>query len=680
MWPEFWLAFLLASALLVAPGTLVLLAAGARPAVALGSSPLVSLVLYGAMGVLVAAVGVPASTPVVAGPPLLAAAALFAWRVRSVRSLPRLGVAQRHELAAMGACVLAGLAVTVLLLVANLPSPDAFVQAWDNVAHFNMVRSMERSRMWSTLSVTYYPGGAAAIDPLPTGAHYYPEGWHLIAVMLVDALGVSVTCAANVVNAVSCAVVMPAGTYLMLLRTFGREPRVAALGALVCLAFPSIPWNFIPRWTLYPNLFSFALLPSVIASFMGVAARKATRRSRILSAAVFVVGGAALFFAQPNSVFSAAVFLAPWCGWRVFEWRRARGERRRRAALWAALWAALVVALWAIMLNLPFLAGVVGYWWPPVTSFDNAVEGVFGLDFGAGEPRYALRLLVAVGFVSACLDARRRWLVVPFSFAALAFVIAGGTSLALKTLLSGFWYTDPYRVAAMAALFAIPLAALGVHEVICCGKRLLVRVPRAVALVTPAALVLFAVGLYLPALLARVGIVPPTEHPDNFYGLAREMAEKNDGSRRVGYSDEKIAFVERALELTGTDAVVLNQPYDGSVYAFGVSDMNVYWRYMAGYGYADEDEIESGQSSLLRRRLAAALYGTDPAAVAALEESGAEYLLVLSRDREEMGAAFGPYVSSDWVGLQTIDDETPGLEVLLAEGDMRLYRIVGAGE
>lgn len=675
MWPEFWLAFALATALLIVPGTLLLAALGARPSVALGSSPLVSVVLYGGMGVLLAALGVSASTSLMVVPPLLLAAALLAWRLRPSQRPASPGVTQRHELAAMGVCVLAGIAVTVLVLVANLPGPDAFIQAWDNVAHFNMVRSMEQSHVWSTLSVTYYPGDAAAIDPLVSASHYYPEGWHLIAVMLVDALGVSVTCAANAVNAVACAVVMPAGVYLMLLRVFGREPRVAALGALVCLAFPSIPWNLMPRWTLYPNLFSFALLPTVIASFMGIAARSVDLRARIISGAIFVVGGAALYLAQPNSVFSAAVFLAPWCGWRIFEWRRGQGERRRRATVWVALWAAFVVALWAVLLNLPFLAGVVGYYWPPVTSFQNAVDGVFGLSFGAGPPRYALRLLVIVGFVSACRTARLRWLVVPFSFSAFAFVVAGGIDTPLKALLAGFWYTDPYRMAAMAALFAVPLAALGLYEFVRCGHRLLASHPRADALVSPVLIVVFAVGLYLPALLYRLG-VPASPYPDNFYALAQEMAEKNDGSRRMGYDDEKIAFVERALEVTGPDAVVLNQPYDGSVYAYGVNGMNVYWRYMSGYGASDEDGLETEASRILRTRLAAGLAGTDPLARQTIEESGAEYVLVLDRDQEEMAAAFKPYVDADWAGFLTLDDSNPGVEVVLAEGDMRLYRIV----
>ena len=676
MWPEFWLAFALAAALLVVPGALLLAAFGARPATALASGPLVSLVGYGAMGVLLSALGVAASTPLVALPLTVVAAGLLAWRLATGRLAPDAGASARRDLALVGVYVLVGLAVTSLMLVANLSSPDSFIQAWDNVAHFDMVRSMTQSHSWSTLAVTYYPGEMSAIDPVQSAPHYYPIGWHLVAVMLVDALGVSVTCAANVVNAVTCAAVFPMGACVMLRRVLGQEaPGAVALGALVCLAFPSFPWNLIPRWTLYPNLFSLALMPAVIAAFMGLAARAARPRERALSAVVFVVGGVALCFAQPNSVFSAAVFLAPWCAWRIYEWRRDRGEAPCRAWLWVGAWAALVVALWAALLHMPFLKGVVEFYWLPIASLESCVEGVFGLSFAAGPPRYALRLLAIVGIVSACRRPRLRWLLAPFAFCCVAFVVAGGIDTPLKNIIAGFWYTDPYRMAAMAAMFCVPLAALGLLEVVSAARRLLAgRV--AARLVAPLLVAVFALGLYGSALLFRLGLPHPWKE-DNFYPLAREFAQKNDAAQSLGYDAEKIAFVERALEVTGTDAVVLNMPYDGSAYAYGVSNMNVVYRYMSGYGATDEDQRETSWSRFLRTRLAMGLEGRDPLAEAALEELQPDYLLILDRDVDEMLEAFSPYVAADWMGVLQVDDETPGLELVLSEGDMRLYRFVG---
>ena len=34
------------------------------------------------------------------------------------------------------------------------------------------------------------------------------------------------------------------------------------------------------------------------------------------------------------------------------------------------------------------------------------------------------------------------------------------------------------------------------------------------------------------------------------------------------------------------------------------------------------------------------------------------------------------YYPDQWTGIDAINDQTPGFEVVLSEGDMRLYRIV----
>ena len=49
-------------------------------------------------------------------------------------------------------------------------------------------------------------------------------------------------------------------------------------------------------------------------------------------------------------------------------------------------------------------------------------------------------------------------------------------------------------------------------------------------------------------------------------------------------------------------------------------------------------------------------------------------------------SAFGSHIFDDgfnsiiWRGLVELDDETPGFEVILSEGDMRLYRVVGVAD
>lgn len=689
MWPEFLLACVTLVALLEVPGALALAGLGARPAPALALAPLLSVAAYGLVAVALGALGVPASTPLVAAPPLLAALALALAR-RAAHGRPP--VAARRQLAQLGLYLALGAAVTGLVLVSNLRDPDSFVQAWDNVAHFNIVRSMSESGVWSTFSTTYYTGAAAAADPMAGSPHYYPAAWHLLSVMLADALGVSVTCAANVVNAVTCAVVYPAGCWALLSRVFSRRPAVVGWGAPVCLAFTSFPWNLIPRWTLYPNLLSLALTPAVVAAFMRLAAPAASRLARVRAGAVFVAGCLSLALAQPNSVFTAAVFLAPWCAWRVYAWRRSRGASAPRAWAWVAAWAALVAALWLLLLAAPPLRGVVGYYWPPIASRDFAVSGVLDLSFcGSESPLAALRALVAVGVVAALASRGLRWLPVPAAFSCVGFVVAASwLDHPLKHALTGFWYTDPYRLSAMCAIFMVPLAALGLRALALLASRALaaaiglVSRGRPFALARRAASAVVCSGALLallaPAALTRLGVADLTRAND-LAMVSAQMSERSELSSTTGYSLEKRAFVDRVLELVGPDELVLNMPFDGSVYAYGVSGLNVYWRYLSGYGVssvtglAGERSPETPESRELRCGLSRLWTGSRPRAAEALEALDIEYLLVLDRDDESMEAAFGSYDPARWWAINEVDDDTPGFEVVLSDGDMRLYRI-----
>ena len=677
MWAQFALACAGLCALLFVPGALALRGAGARLDVAIGSAPLVSLVAYGVVAIALSWSNVPASTAAVALPVLVVSLVVWAiGRRRAICARRPLSAATRHRLVVLAVYVLLGCAATTILLVSNLGTPDSFFQAWDNVAHFNLVRSMHDSGVWSTLETTYYPGDMSAIDPYATVPHFYPAGWHLLAVMLMDVFGqLSVTAAANVVNVVTCAVVFPAGCCLMLSRALGARPRTVLLGAVVCLAFPSFPWNLIVRWTLYPNLLSLALLPAEIASFMGLAARRVPRPQRRASAVAFLLGGVSLALAQPNSVFSAAVFLAPWCACRVWEWRRDQGDTHRQAALWTCAFVAFVAAIWVGACVAPPLQGVVGYYWEPILTLESALNGVTNLSFGGGEDRCALVVLVGVGLVTCLARLRLRWLAVPYLFCCVGFVIAAtGPDEPIKHILTGFWYTDPYRMAAMAVIFGVPVAAVGLSGVVDVALRVARLAWRAVPLCMVGSLVAaaFAILLFSPAILVRMGWQDLVWH-DDYALLATQVAERSDASLRTGYDAEKIAFVERVLDLIGPDELVLNLPYDGSVYAYGVSGLNTYWRYMADYNEKNDHELEG--SRLLRRELAFALDGSRPDVIAALEDTGARYLLVLTRDQEEMAAAYVPYRPRDWRGIQPLGDDTPGLETVLAEGDMRLYRI-----
>lgn len=696
MWTEFWGACALACALLFAPGFVVLRALRVSVAPSLALAPLLSIAAYGVMGMVLAWVGVPATTATVALPPLGASLVLLAVLARRRRDSDRragataakaaeLFVPGAHELPIFCLYVVMGVAVTCVMLVSNLDGPASFIQAWDNVAHFNLVRSMSESHVWSTLTTTYYPGVAAGIDPFASSTgSYYPVAWHLVAVMLVDALGVPVTLAANATNVVIVALVYPPSAYALLRVAFPRRQRVVAYGALCCLAFASFPWNMIVRWTLYPNLMSFALLPAEAAALMAAIGPSRSARTRLIAASVSLCGGVTLFLTQPNAVFSVAILLVPYLAWRLWE-HHAPAIGGRRALGYVALFLGLAALVWVTLYQAPFMQAVVQYFWQPMMGLHDAVGGVLDASFVGGKSQSALALLLLLGVVAGCARPCNRWLVVSFAFSAVLFVVAvSGDDVPLKHLLAGFWYTDPYRVAAMTAIYAVPLASLGLQVtadgagrvVSALTDRLLAGrfriAPQHVVPIVLAAL--FVVGVFGAAAAAApcTAQAGADDETDELAAISQQMANKNYAGGRAGYNAEKSAFVDQVLALVGPDAVVLNEPYDGSVYAYGVNGLNVYYRYMSGYGTGGETR----QSRSLRLALSKLCGLSRPDVASALAQDDVHYLMILDQ-YGDLGGQFPPYEPAQWIGIESVTDETPGFEVLLSQGRMRLYRIVG---
>ena len=132
--------------------------------------------------------------------------------------------------------------------------------------------------------------------------------------------------------------------------------------------------------------------------------------------------------------------------------------------------------------------------------------------------------------------------------------------------------------------------------------------------------------------------------------------------------------MRKVKEVLPGDAFVVNVPDDGSVFAWDADDLNVMYRYTGGYGGADEKAdskfIRDGLANVTRS------YGV----IQAVRKTGAEYVLLLDQGGDSYSLRERRYLftysdGQNWQGILSITDETPGFEVVLAQDDMRLYRI-----
>ena len=135
------------------------------------------------------------------------------------------------------------------------------------------------------------------------------------------------------------------------------------------------------------------------------------------------------------------------------------------------------------------------------------------------------------------------------------------------------------------------------------------------------------------------------------------------------YSKEEIVFADKVKGIVG-DSRVLNYPYDGSCFSYALNDLNVVFSF---WYYVDLDKTVP--ENLLRMSIDEVASDAGVQRACIIED--VEYVMIL-----DYGHLFGEgvfnysnRVPEAWSGLASLSDSTPGFDLVLSEGDMRLYRV-----
>ncbi len=591
------------------------------------------------------------------------------------------GFAALSRFASSPWCVLLYLLVAALMycymFVLNVDDATSFVQYYDNMHHLGSIQSSLITGNWSSLDTTSYPDQVAAgVAPVSSRFGFYPSAWHCVAAFAASLTSCGVEVAENASIAAFCVFVFPAGVYLLLTKLFSDKPVAIIAGCVCVVAFAFYPWRLMTFGPLFPNLASLSLMPAIAAVFLGIFDAGVSKGRRAASGALFIVGLAALVLTQPNVVFSLGVFLAPYL---VFQASRIPLRLSVRAvAAWrivaGVFAAALIVVVWVACNKAPFMQGVVNFAWDPYVSSKTAVVDVALMRFLYHPYQLAVSLLVSIGIIAAIVDRSRLWVVVPFVIASCFYVVAASMEGPIRHLLTGFWYTDPNRIITMVVIFAMPVAAWGasaiVEAFVAIASRLRGFSASAAALGWYAAplacvMVVFCAWNFWPNYY-----LTGQKSPQNAFDMAGfYMRDAFCDQYNGWYSHSERAFVSKVLSITGTDQVIANIPGDGSASAYAVSGASVLYRYY------DESESEDELDASKQIRLHMSEIASSPEVVAAARELNVGYVLKLSRESPDSVVRS---CVADWQGLISVEDDTPGFEVVLAEGDMRLYKVTAA--
>lgn len=494
---------------------------------------------------------------------------------------------------------------------------------------------------------------------------YYPAAWHVVTAVVASLVGNQVTLATNAMILVVCVFVLPVGLLFLLRQLFPDNKLALYAGSLFSVAFCGYPWGFVVFGQLLSNLLSFALIPGALGLL--ISSLNASGPSKSGFAVAYACSMISVALAQPNGAFTLGIWSVAFAASHLWSKRSDGYWSGKRTAIILCF---IACAAWVLLFAAPPLQGVVTYSWKPTLSIPKAiVAGLLFMFTNREGVQPFLTVLVLLGIAKTLKDRRLRWLSVSYIAAFSFYVIDVATDGFMKQLLTGFWYTDCYRTGAMTALFAIPLAALGFAWLVKLGAGLLGKMrfgrqgSNNSCVVVMVLVVLLAVCQFAPVRFAfgKTDVRP---------GLMKIHAEVSSRySWEKGLTSEEDAFAKRVMSLAGHDCVV-NVPSDGSCWSYGVEGLNTLFRRSATAGPSGSEPY----ATVLRTQLCD--YAVSDEVREAVEKTGARYVMLLDeKSYDDRTVVKFRYKEEDWVGIESITQDTPGFTLVLSEGDMRLYRI-----
>lgn len=662
MWIDLLIQLIFLCVIVYIPGYLMTRALGIGGARAICFAPLLSLAGYYITAMVLVNLSIASSWLGIVVPFCLASLLLFLLRTK--RSADADLCVLSFDCKTLCLYVAMGSVLTFFVYVMSLDSAASFLQQYDNYSHVSQIR-------------TFLDSGYFAEPSLMS----YPSLWHCLGALAADFWGGYVTVAANAVNIFILALVFPVSLFGLFRALFGSDKTQLRISALLVGVFTAFPWGFVSFGPLYPLLLGNALLLAVISVLVEYALSSSLCEF-FRGVVLFVVGCVVLAVSHPSSIFAGIVLAFPFLCSCIYRRCSCGNGRKHIAMLFVAVFLAGLGLLWLACYMSAAFSSVVSFNWPSFASKAETLVRIgsfYLLRYGA--PQLMVAVVVFIGVGASLYSRRYRWTLVSLLATMVMYFSTVATEGTIKHVLTGFWYTDSFRIAALVAIAAMPIASIGLNAIwkFACKVSTVVRSgitldQRGIAYMGAGLSLIFLCGVFLPSFTVPSDINVVTA----FGALSGSVRAEN--SLKVNdraFDLEEIKFANKVKEITG-DAKVQNYPYDGSLYAYALCGLNVTERQWGGYlGDVDADR------HVVRTELNEC--GSNVDVRNALLNEDIEYVMILDIDRmrnyaTESGSTDGfyyaDYLDGSWSGLESMEDGLPGFETVLSDGDMRLYRVV----
>lgn len=681
IWLGFAAAILAVALILYMPGFFLLRAFGQSSINAFVFAPPLVLALYAIIEIVLSSLGIRGSWRTIFLPVLAIAAVAFLLslllkRKREERTSCSLSyLSNTHAYWGMLALYVAvGAIVTSVIFCLHMHGPNSYTQLYDNAWHMGIVQKFLISGDFSTVKA----GDIVATS----GSTFYPTGWHSLVALAASLTGEAVPICINASIAVILSFIYPISMFALMSRVSENNRNFIIAGAFTVPMFAAFPWRFLTFGPLYSNLLSFSVAPLVIILALNMVEAKRALKERLFMILVFVWSIVGVAATQPNAVFTIGLLVVPYLFLQIpayLTYFKVTKNRKVVGSIVGVVLAAAIAGFWALLYNAKFMQRTVTWQWPSFEGKTQSLIDVAFVGFHDAEPQILLGILIFVGAVYTIFHRRMLWMTCAYLIMCVFYAISSSTEGFLKNVLTGFWYHDQYRLGASAVFYGAVLAGIGLWNVLAAVTEVVpetligVKNAKNQRLLSMICILLIVVVNFFPSfhLSGKGNYVTP------FGAITRDISYWNSPDQPKSYSAAESAFVAKVKKIVPEGEVVLNQPYDGSAYAWAQDGLNVYYKAWEGnwMGSPTKDNCQIRQSL---NKIA-----ENPRVRGAVQRIGAEYLLILDRsdfsnvkDNDDlMQSIYASYSKHNWAGIDDITDKTKGFTVVLSQGDMRLYKM-----
>ncbi|MFT4185879.1 MAG: hypothetical protein QM613_01430 [Micrococcaceae bacterium] len=509
--------------------------------------------------------------------------------------------------------------------------------SWDGVFHQNAIRYILDSGSASPFTISNFLPGRTNV--------FYPAVFHEFVTQVISLTHTTIPIAYNIFTVFIAAQLWVCSMLFLIYVLFPKYPAIWIIGTLLAGAFPIFPYALLATGGLLPNILGYSFIPLLIASiYIVVRKPEHIELDSIMAFSIAIMTLAGTAFAHPNAIFSTFILVIPLLvEYSIQLISNAKTKTRKLGFVISSVVIILIISFIWRKLTVPYL-------WKPNQTIVEGIYNWFNTSY-MSEKFHVITIAVAVGFIMSLLRTKWRFLGIGFLIGAFIYVVCVAFPQGqFRSILTGIWYNDGNRIAAMAVIYTVPLICVLIDE--------------SIRLIPQNYLKPFLAATSIVALIATQSI----SIKQTIKNIFETTYYPNPNSSLM--DQDKLQLVSDISKKVPEDAIIADNPFNGGSLVYALTDRKVLFPMLGTY-YQDNNE------RIIATKLNKA--SSDPTVCPAVKSKNVKYVLEFGTNYMDSTMPIDQNppdqpAGRDFIGYQNLDS-SPGFKLEDQKGNAKLYKI-----